>query len=52
MVAAAAIDRLRNAGIVRPLTERKRNQIWGAGALLDELDDLDLRIQVRARSAD
>jgi len=51
-VAHAAIDRLRNAGIVRPLTERKRNQIWGAGALLDELDDLDLRIQVRARSAD
>ncbi|MFM7147924.1 MAG: hypothetical protein ACKOW5_16550, partial [Actinomycetales bacterium] len=45
----AAIDRLHAAGIVRPLTERKRNQVWGAAALLDELDDLDIRIQARAR---
>jgi Fic family protein len=45
----AAIDRLHAAGIVRPLTERKRNQVWGAAALLDELDDLDVRIQARAR---
>jgi hypothetical protein len=26
------------------LTERIRNQIWGAGAVLDELDDLVVRV--------
>jgi fido (protein-threonine AMPylation protein) len=40
----AAIDRLRDAGVLRPLTDRKRDQVWGAGAILDELDDLGLRI--------
>jgi Fic family protein len=50
-VAYTAIDRLEAAGILRPLTDRKRNQVWGAGALLDELADLDARIQLRARSA-
>ena len=47
--AYAAIDRLHTAGILRPLTERKRNQVWGAAAMLDELEDLDTRIQIRAR---
>ncbi|MDD2858520.1 MAG: Fic family protein [Candidatus Nanopelagicales bacterium] len=43
--AYAAIDRLEKAGILRPLTDRKRHQVWGASALLDELADLDSRIQ-------
>ena len=46
-----AIERLEAAGIMRPLTDRKRHQVWGASALLDELADLDARIQRRARSA-
>ena len=50
-VAYTAIERLEAAGILRPLTDRKRNQGWGASALLDELADLDARIQRRARSA-
>lgn len=45
----AAIDRFVQAGVLRPLTARKRNQIWGVAALLDELDDLGIRIAVRAR---
>lgn len=48
-VAYAAIDRLESSGVLRPLTERKRNQVWGASPLMDELSDLDTRIQSRAR---
>jgi Fic family protein len=47
--AYAAIDRLESAGILRTLTDRKRGQVWGATVLLDELSDLDTRIQMRAR---
>ncbi len=50
-VAYTAIERLVAAGILRPLTDRKRNQVWGASALLDELAELDARIQRRARRA-
>ena len=39
-----AIARLVEAGVLRPLTERKRNQVWGAGLIPDELEDLDDRI--------
>ena len=46
-----AIDRLATAGVIRPLTNRTRNQIWGAGDLLDELEDLGVRIATRAHSA-
>jgi Fic family protein len=45
----AAINRLRDAGVLRPLTDRKRDQVWGAGAILDELDDLSLRIAHASR---
>jgi Fic family protein len=48
-VSYAAIERLESSGILRALTDRKRNQVWGATALLDELADLDTRIQMRAR---
>jgi Fic family protein len=39
-----AIDRLDEAGVIRPLTRRVRNQIWGASYLLDEVEDLGMRI--------
>jgi Fic family protein len=44
----AAIDRLATVGVIRPLTSRTRNQIWGASSLLDELADLGVRIEARA----
>jgi Fic family protein len=40
----AAINRLVDARVLRPLTDRKRDQIWGAGLVLDELNDLGVRI--------
>lgn len=40
----SAIERLHVAGVLRPLTPRKRNQVWGASLVLDELDDLGIRI--------
>lgn len=40
----AAINRLHDAGVLRPLTDRKRDQVWGASLILDELKDLSLRI--------
>lgn len=44
------LDRLVEAGVLRPLTARKRNQVWGAVDLLDELDDLGVRIEAAARA--
>lgn len=44
-----AIDRLSESGVLRGLTDRKRNQIWGATVILDELEDLGLRIEVASR---
>jgi Fic family protein len=38
------IDKFHRAGVLRPLTDRKRDQIWGAGLVLDELDDLGARV--------
>jgi hypothetical protein len=40
----AAIERLHETGVLRPLNVSKRNQIWGASLILDELDDLGTRI--------
>jgi Fic family protein len=40
----AAINRLHDAGVLRPLSARKRDQVWGASLILDELEDLNLRI--------
>jgi hypothetical protein len=40
----AAVERLRNADVLRPLTDRKRDQVWGASLILDELADLGVRI--------
>lgn len=41
----AAIKRLHDTGVLRPLTDRKRNQVWGASLVLDELADLGRRIE-------
>ncbi|KQY08329.1 fic protein [Mycobacterium sp. Root135] len=41
----AAINRLHETGVLRPLTDRKRDQVWGASLVLDELDDLGRRIE-------
>lgn len=46
-----AIDRLAETEVIRPLTSRRRDRVWGAGSLLDELDDLGVRIGSRAREA-
>ena len=45
-----AVSALMEAGILRGLTSRKRNQIWGAGDVLAELEDLNLRIGARTRA--
>ncbi|MGB7424567.1 MAG: Fic family protein [Ornithinimicrobium sp.] len=45
----AAIGRLHEAGVIRPLTKRTRNQVWVASSLADELDDLSVRIETRAK---
>lgn len=41
----AAINRLHHTGVLRPLTNRKRDQVWGASLVLGELDDLGHRIE-------
>lgn len=45
-----AVTGLAEAGVLRGMTARKRNQIWGAGDILAELEDLNIRIGARARS--
>ncbi|MEV5964467.1 Fic family protein [Kribbella sp. NPDC051952] len=45
----AGIERLHAAGVIRPLTQRTRNQVWGAVDILNELDDLAGRIAAAAR---
>jgi hypothetical protein len=38
------VARLHDAGVLRPLTQRTRNQVWGAALVLAELDDLGARV--------
>lgn len=47
----AAIDRLEAVGVIRQITNRKRNRVWAALEVLDELDALSTRIANRARRA-
>jgi Fic family protein len=47
----AAISELQAAGVVRPLTNRTRDQVWGVADVLDELDDLGARIGVAASAS-
>ena len=44
-----AISRLHSVEIIAPLSDRKRNQIWGVVDLLQELEDLDHRISIKGR---
>lgn len=44
----AAISDLHAAGVIRPLTNRTRDQVWGAADVLDELEDLGMRIGAAA----
>lgn len=39
-----AIELLVEAEILRPLTQRKRKQVWCAGSIIDELEDLGARV--------
>ena len=39
-----AMDALERAGVVQELTNRQRNKVWGATAVLAELESLNLRI--------
>lgn len=48
--ASRAVAALVDAGLLRGLTRRTRNQIWGADDVLVELEDLGLRIGARART--
>ena len=41
-----AIENLYRRGVIDPLTSRKRNQIWGATAILDEIEDLSSRTAI------
>lgn len=45
-----AISRLHGVAILIPLSDRKRNQIWGAADVLQELEELDRRIAMKGRS--
>lgn len=49
--AYAAIADLHAAGVIRPLTNRTRDQVWGAADVLDELDDLGARIGAAASAS-
>jgi len=46
----AAIARFREAGVIRPLSNRTRDPIWAVSSILDELDDLGSRIAAVARA--
>lgn len=44
-----AVGRLVEAGILVSLTARKRDQTWGVQSILNELDDLSVRIGIASR---
>lgn len=45
-----AISKLNNVGILEPLSDQRRNQIWGAVDVLGELEDLNNRIATKGRA--
>ncbi|UUZ61403.1 hypothetical protein [Nocardioides sp. B-3] len=47
--AYAAIARLHEAGVIKPLTNRTRGQVWIAASVAEELDDLGVRIAAAPR---
>lgn len=46
----SAMAQLEEAEVVYRLTDRKRNQVWGAGDVIAEFDELTRRIATRASS--
>lgn len=44
--AYGAINRLVDAGVLRPITQSKRDMTWAAGDVLDEADDLVSRLRL------
>lgn len=44
-----ALARLEAEGIIHEITGRKRDRVWAASDLMDELDELDRRIAARMR---
>ncbi|WP_167132600.1 Fic family protein [Paramicrobacterium chengjingii] len=44
-----AMDTLERSGILRQVTNRKRNKIWAAADVMDELDELSAQIAERAQ---
>lgn len=48
----AAIGRLEAAGVIHEITGRKRDRVWVASDLMEELDDLDRRIRKLFNDAD
>lgn len=50
--AQQALRRLHEVGIVAPTSRRPRDQVWAATDVLDELSDLNLRIESVSRSKD
>lgn len=48
----AAIQRLEDANVIHEITGRKRDRVWVAGDLIDELGDLDRRIRKLFNDAD
>lgn len=47
-----ALDRLEADGVVRQVTARQRNRVWGVIDILDELDELAARIGAAVHTAD
>ncbi|NYE20438.1 Fic family protein [Microbacterium immunditiarum] len=45
-----ALARLEEEGIIHEITGRKRDRVWAASDLMDELDDLDRRIAAGMRA--
>ncbi len=48
--AYTALTALEEAGILREITGRKRDRVWTAAGIFDEITDLDRRIQERMKS--
>ncbi|UQN28884.1 Fic family protein [Brachybacterium kimchii] len=46
-----AVETLESAGILREVTGRKRERIWVVADVVDELEDLDRRVAIRAGGA-
>lgn len=45
-----AITKLISAGILEPLSDQRRNQIWAPVDVLQELEDLNNRIAAKGRA--